>query len=184
MMADDHSLNYSNSTFNIVTVARLAEEKSIDRALRAIKYCIDKGHDITYHVVGSGGMEAKLKEEAISLGLGDRVVFYGEQSNPYRYIKNADLFMLTSYHEAAPMVFDESACLGVPVLATATTSTDEMITEAGAGFVCENTQEGINEKLLYLLNNRDELEKVRLNLKKKSFNNEEIVKKFKEIIEL
>ena len=175
-------VKYDKDSFNIVTVARIAEEKGIERALQAIRFCKYKGFNLKYHLIGSGKLVEMLKKMAKSLEIDEDVFFYGAQDNPYRYMKNADLFMLTSYHEAAPMVFDEASCLALPILATKTTSTDEMVNKSNAGFVCENSQKGINEKLLHILENRDELDKIKQGLLEKSFNNHSSTQKFDEII--
>jgi glycosyltransferase involved in cell wall biosynthesis len=82
----------------------------------------------------------------------------GEQVNPYRYIKNADYFLLPSFHEAAPIVFDEAAILGVPVLATKTLSAVEMIENRRAGFVCENSTEAIYDMLRSVLSSNEKLD--------------------------
>jgi glycosyltransferase involved in cell wall biosynthesis len=87
------------------------------------------------------------------------VRFYGEQTNPYRFMKNADLFLMTSYHEAAPMVIEEAACLQLPVLTARTTSSQDMVADAGIGWVCENTQADINAALLEVVSGR--LDKVK-----------------------
>ena len=97
-------------------------------------------------------------------------------------MKNADLFLLPSYHEAAPMVFDEAACLGVPILATETTSTDEMITESGSGFVCENSQDGIADGLMKVLKNPDSLVEIKKSLQQRQFTNQDKINKVSEVI--
>lgn len=176
-------LEYDKSVFNIVTVARLSPEKGIERALRAIRFCKEKGYKIKYHLVGAGPSEEFLRTEVETLGLTEDVVFYGNQKNPHPYIKNADLFLLPSYHEAAPMVFDEAACLGVPVLATSTTSTDEMILQSGNGFVASNDQDGINDKLLFILENKDQLLQVKRQLSEKEFHNRSQVLQLEKIFQ-
>ncbi len=178
-----NGIAYDQTNFNIVTVARLAKEKGIERALEAISACCKAGHRVMYHIVGDGNKEQFLKDKVIEFGLENNVVFYGNQNNPYPYIKNADLFLLTSYHEAAPMVFDEAACLCVPILATKTTSTDEMIVELGAGFVCDNSQNAINDALLDIITHKEKLIPVTETLRQYSFDNSKSVSNLKRIIE-
>lgn len=175
-------ISYDKSEFNIVTVARLSKEKGIERAIEAVKRCVKKGYQLHYHIVGSGDQAVHLKKLTEDYGLENAVTFYGNQNNPYPYIKNADLFLLPSYHEAAPMVFDEAACLGVPVLATETTSTDEMITESGSGFVCENSQNGIADGLIKVLKNPDSLVEIKKSLNNRQFTNQDKINKVSEII--
>lgn len=181
MLAGD-GIPYDKSEFNIVTVARLSKEKGIERAIEAVKRCVKKGYKLHYHIVGSGDQAEHLKKLTRDYGLENAVTFYGNQNNPYPYMKNADLFLLPSYHEAAPMVFDEAACLGVPVLATETTSTDEMITESGSGFVCENSQNGIADGLMKVLKNPDSLVEIKKSLNNRQFTNQDKINKVSEII--
>lgn len=178
----ERGFSYDGTHFNVVTVARLAEEKGIERAIEAVEYCKSKGLELRYHVVGGGDQEGKLRELVEEKGLSDAVIFYGEQKNPYPYIKGADLFLLPSYHEAAPMVFDEAASLGVPVLATATTSTEDMLERSGYGIVCPNSSEGIKTGLEALLRNRAKLEAVRDRLKTERFSNDEAINNFRKIV--
>ena len=175
-------ISYDKSEFNIVTVARLSKEKGIERAIEAVKRCVKKGYQLHYHIVGSGDQAVPLKKLTEDYGLENAVTFYGNQNNPYPYIKNADLFLLPSYHEAAPMVFDEAACLGVPVLATETTSTDEMITESGSGFVCENSQNGIADGLIKVLKKPDSLIEIKKALQQCQFTNQDKINKVSEVI--
>ncbi len=175
-------ISYDKEYFNIVTVARLSKEKGIERALEAVSECVNRGFKIKYHIVGSGDKETFFKEKAEELGLKNAVEFYGNKQNPYPYIKNADLFLLASYHEAAPMVFDEAACLGVPVLATKTTSTHEMLEVSGYGIVCENEQEDLTNKLSEVLSNPSMLNEIRSKLSKQTFDNNNPVAKLQQII--
>lgn len=181
MLAGD-GIPYDKSEFNVVTVARLSKEKGIERAIEAVKRCVKKGYKLHYHIVGSGDQAVYLKKLTEDYGLENVITFYGNQSNPYPYMKNADLFLLPSYHEAAPMVFDEAACLGVPILATETTSTDEMITESGSGFVCENSQDGIADGLMKVLKNPDSLVEIKKSLQQRQFTNQDKINKVSEVI--
>lgn len=181
MLAGD-GIDYGNDVLNIVTVARLSQEKGIERALEAVRVCVEQGYHVQYHIIGAGDREAFLKNKVKDCGLENIVLFHGNKTNPYPYIKGASLFLLTSYHEAAPMVFDEAACLGVPVLATQTTSTDEMIIQENAGFVCDNSQEAITQTLLEILAEPSSLETIARQLQEKQFSNEKAVEQFDKII--
>lgn len=83
------------------------------------------------------------------------MILHGEQKNPYRYLKNAKLFLLPSYHEAAPMVFGEASCLGIPILSTETTSAIEMVENQGAGWVCKTDDKSLLQKMKNVLHDLD-----------------------------
>ncbi len=156
-LADEDPIIYSPDCFNIVTVARLSHEKGIERALKGVAEAVRRGLPVKYHIVGGGAMAQSLRMLASELGIEDSAVFYGEQSNPYRYMKNADLFLLPSYHEAAPMVIDEARCLALPVLTTRTTSSKDMVTDMGCGYVCGNSEDEIVNAICDAAKNRSEV---------------------------
>ena len=154
-MSRENPVTYNNEYVNIILVARLSTEKGIERAIVALKSVKDKGLKAKLHIVGDGGLKDPLNELCMELGISGDVTFYGGQSNPYRYMKNADFLLIPSFHEAAPLVIDEALCLGIPVLSTKTTSSEDMILQRRCGWVCDNTQEAINEELYNVVADRD-----------------------------
>lgn len=182
-LAEDAPVAYDPAVCNVVMVSRLAHEKGIERAIEAVKHCENNGVSVMLHVVGGGPMRQALQETAGTMGLSATVRFYGEQSNPYRYLRNADLFLMTSYHEAAPMVIEEANCLGIPILTTRTTSSEEMVTRRECGWVCDNTQQGINEALLNVARDAAALKQKRTRLQNRTLDNAEAIRQFTALIE-
>lgn len=170
---------YDIAHINMVTVSRLSQEKGILRALGCVAELINEGYKIRWHIIGDGKERILIENEISRLRMGNAVFLYGNQENPYRYMVNADFFLLPSYHEAAPMVFDEAKCLGLPILTTDTTSTKEMVEDCNAGWVCENSTEGVQTKLEHILNHLNELEAVKVGLKKQEFSNKQALEQFK-----
>lgn len=142
-MAEDNPVEYTHQ-YNFVTVARLGEEKGLLRCVPVFVELHNQGKDVSWTIVGSGPQKQYLKAEISKYGAEDYITLAGEHRNGYRYIKNADCFLLPSFHEAAPMVYDEAACLGVPIVTTQTLSAIEMVEKRGIGIVCANTQDGIS----------------------------------------
>ena len=159
--AAQNPMDFGEGWIHGILVARLAHEKGIERAIAAVDYVRGRGLRMKLHLVGSGGMEQQLRQQVRQLDLEDRVIFYGEQARPYPYMAAADLLLLTSYHEAAPMVIDEAVCLDVPVLTVRTTSSEDMVTDRGAGWVCDNDQGALNRALEEILTNPDALKTVK-----------------------
>ena len=50
--------------------------------------------------------------------LNEEVIFSGSQSNPYGYMKKAELLILSSFSEALPMVCLEAMSLGITIVST------------------------------------------------------------------
>ena len=62
--------------------------------------------------------EQQMKALATELDIADRVIFAGFHKNPYPWIKNAELFAMSSDSEGLPTVLIESLILGTPVVST------------------------------------------------------------------
>ena len=182
-LSNQDTVEYGSDALNIVCVARLSAAKGIDRAISAVASVISRGISVKLHIVGGGNMADELKRTVDERGLSEHVRFYGEQANPYRFMKNADLFLLTSHHEAAPMVIDEAYVLGVPTLTVRTTSSDEMVTARKCGWVCENDQASLDKMLYEVLRDPYILYNEKETLKKRVVNNDQAISQFISAIE-
>lgn len=69
-------------------------------------------------LVGDGGLKADMVGLVEQLGISDRVIFTGFQANPYPYIRQARLMLLSSVFEGFGIVIAEALALGVPVIST------------------------------------------------------------------
>ena len=136
----DDMVKFDDRFINIVLIARLSSEKGILRAIEALAR--SERPDIHYHIIGDGPQKEEIAQLIRRHQLESRVIMLGEQRDPYQYLYHADWLLVPSFHEAAPMVFDEAKLMGIQVIATATTSADEMIS-CQHGIVCENSTEGI-----------------------------------------
>ena len=131
---------FDKNNINVILIARLSGEKGIPRAIEALA---QSGRaDIHHYIVGDGPQREKIESLIGQYQLHSRVTMLGEQRDPYRYLYHADWLLVPSFHEAAPMVFDEAKLMGVKVIATNTTSAEEMI-GCEYGIVCENSTDGI-----------------------------------------
>lgn len=96
---------------HIVSVGRLEHQKGFDILIHAFKLFHDQVPDSHLHILGEGSLNADLSGLAASLNIADHVHFRGFQENPYPYMKNADLFVLSSRFEGFPNVLLEAlAC--------------------------------------------------------------------------
>ena len=141
----------TEGVLNILTAARISEEKGIFRMLPIFAQMKKKGLKFVWRVAGAGSLLKDAVAERDRLELSDCVRFLGMLDNPYPYFRSSDLLLVPSYDEAAPMVFGEAAFFGLPILTTDTTSARELVGNKGFGYVCENTDEAIRDELEKLL---------------------------------
>ncbi len=140
-MADESPVTYQKKT--VVTVARLSPEKGLLRCVPLFARLRDEGAEFEWHIVGAGSLQKQLESAIEEHAMQAHVLLEGEQTNPYRYIKNADYLLLPSFHEAAPMVFDEAMTLSVPILTTNTLSAVELVEARAVGQVCNGDDEAL-----------------------------------------
>ena len=174
-LADKDPVTYDKAVINLITVARIAVEKGHDRTLKALTRLKNEGYRFVWHIVGGADKEreAEFNRMIIQSGMNDYVIMHGDQENPYRFMKNADFLLVPSYHEAAPMVFAEAECLGVPVVTTKTTSAVELVQDKGIGIVCDNNDEDIYNTIRHILDDPCQISEIKNNMiGKQSLNND------------
>ena len=181
-MAESAPVSLQADKINIVTVARLGKEKGVERALRVIAGLGKLKEILHYYVIGDGVLMPVLRRIIQEENLNSCVTLCGAQINPYGYMKAADLLLIPSYSEAAPLVIGEAACLGTPILSTETSSAREMIEKTGYGWVCENSEEAMQEALQRLLADTSVLDEKKLALTDREFGNEAAVSQFEKLI--
>ncbi len=156
--AEEYIACYDKGSFNIFVSARLSPEKGVLRAIKAVSGLRSEGFNVKLYVAGDGAQ--RQEAEALSAKLGAETVFLGMLENPYPYFKDADLLLVPSYNEAAPMVYAEAMCFGTPILTTDTTSARELVENFGGGKVCGNTDRDIEDALRRIItDNASEIKK-------------------------
>lgn len=178
-LAEAASVSLDPGKINIVTVSRLGKEKGVDRALRAIAGMGSLKERIHYYIIGDGAEKASVLEALERDELQSCVTLCGQLENPYGYMQAADLLLIPSRSEAAPLVIGEAACLGTPVLSAKTSSAPEMIRDTGFGWVCENNEAAMTEALIKLIVNPEQLSSVSQKLAHQAFSNGEAVTQFR-----
>lgn len=103
--------------FRIVAVGRLIKAKGFDVLIQALSIA-RKTEDIKLVIVGDGPERANLEKSINQLGLVDDVMLVGYQPNPYPYIYNSDLFVLSSRWEGYVNTVIEAMALNVDVVMT------------------------------------------------------------------
>jgi glycosyltransferase involved in cell wall biosynthesis len=102
----------------IISCGRLTVQKGQWHLLRAFKGLLSQIPSARLIILGDGELRQSLTDLARSLGIEDRVILPGYQSNPFKYLSRASLFVLPSLWEGFGYVLVESMVLGLPVIST------------------------------------------------------------------
>ena len=159
----DESFSYGDDRFVMLSVGRLTSPKQYPRFLDVLARLRRDGYDFSWHILGVGAEYDSISRKIGELGLGDCVFLDGVTENPYKYMKNCDLFVLPSGWEGFPTVTVEAKILGCPVLATDVSGVREQMIHGETGWIVENSEEGLYSGLRHLLDTPALIEKLRSN---------------------
>lgn len=111
---------YLHNNVKIITLGRLCWEKHIEDVPLIARRLIDFGVHFKWYIIGDGAKKEEIKALIEEKDVADNVVMLGSQSNPYPYVKYADIMMHTSHIEAHCITILEAMALKLPVVATRT----------------------------------------------------------------
>jgi glycosyltransferase involved in cell wall biosynthesis len=120
----------------VVAAGRLAEAKNYPLLIDAFAMLREQ-MPASLFILGKGDAEPALRERIQARGLGDVVHLCGFQSNPWKYIARADVFALTSHYEGFGNVVVEAMACGVPVVATSSPGTRDIVSSGADGLLVE-----------------------------------------------
>lgn len=190
-MLDDEAIRqkaanspYTGDALHIVSVGRLAPEKHFENIIPAAKTLRETGINFTWHIVGEGPERTRLESLIAENGLKDHVVLEGSKSNPYPYIKYADVFVHPSYVESQGLTVLEAMTLGVPCVVTKSLGPCEFIEDGVNGLLTEQAQESLTEKVLAILNDKELYQHIKENAKcPEQFRPDQVMKQIEALID-
>jgi glycosyltransferase involved in cell wall biosynthesis len=118
----------------IVAAGRLADAKNYPLLIDAIAK-LRESIPARLCILGQGELEPVLRRQVAERGLESAVTFLGFQPNPWKFIAQADVFALSSHYEGFGNVLIESMALGVPVVATASAGTRDIVEPERSGLL-------------------------------------------------
>lgn len=110
----------------VVAAGRLADAKNYPLLIEAMAL-VRQQVDARLVILGQGEREPALRALVTARGLSDAVHFAGFQENPWKFIARATVFALTSRYEGFGNVLIEAAACGVPLVATASPGTRDIV---------------------------------------------------------
>jgi len=176
--------SFDDKTFSFVAVGSLSPVKGYDLLIKAASIVKNIGKKFKVHIIGKGTEEERLKKLANRLDLSNTVLFHGYQKNPFSYIKNGNVFVMTSVSEALPSVLCEAIIIGKPILITNTAGCREVIEYGKYGMMTDRNANALADQMSAFIDNDIMIEKYEQLSKKrrKIFANNKILEQFYDII--
>ena len=126
---------FGGKTHVIAAVGRLTYAKGYPHLLGAFRMLLEE-RKARLVIVGDGDLEGELVRMSKEMGIQDSVSFMGFRKNPFKYVRGADIFVLSSVFEGFPNVLVEAMACGTPVISTDCRSgPSEIITDGVSGLL-------------------------------------------------
>ena len=136
-------LRLKKKDFCILTISRIAQEKSIDRLIINHKKLLEKYPNIKFIIVGDGPDLDKLKNLTKKLKVDDSVIFTGKIAfnNVPLYYQLGDIFVTASKSETQGLTVVEALSASVPVVAVNDESFRNSVIDDYNGYLFDTDEE-------------------------------------------
>jgi glycosyltransferase involved in cell wall biosynthesis len=120
----------------IVTAGRLAHAKNLPLLVESLERL---SHRVPFRawILGQGELEGELRQMLARSSIADRVTLFGFQPNPWKFMARGDVFVLTSRYEGFGNVLIEAMATRLPVVATASYGTRDIVKHGQNGLLVE-----------------------------------------------
>lgn len=174
-------VSFDKNQLNLISVGRLDYSKNYLMLLNVAKHLIDDGYKFKVYIVGDGEENVTLQKAIINLKMEKHFILLGRKDNPYPYVKNSDLFLLSSRYEGLPTVIIEALILHIPCISTEVAGIYEILNNS-FGVITKNTENDFYLNLKHLLDNPQKIIEMKENLSNYKYNNNIIIDKIKNIL--
>lgn len=155
--------------FNVTTISRLAPVKGIDIIPFVAAAIKARGEDVHFYIVGDGSERKHIEELILSNGVSESVNLVGYRTNPYPYLKNADIYLSTSISEGMPLSFCEAMAFGKPIVASRTAGSMYLLDES-IGIIVDRTIDSFVDAICSLIHNKIKRQKMGIFARERSLN--------------
>lgn len=178
-------VKFDSKTFNIISVGRFVELKGYIRLIEIIKLLINDKLNVHLYLIGSGELEEEYRKVISQNGLKENVTILGYKDNPYKYVRQCDLFVCSSYKEGYSSTVIESLLVGTPVITTLCSGMHELLGNNEYGMITENSKEGLYKGIKRILTEIGLLDRLKQKAieRGKMFSTADTVKAVEEILD-
>ena len=125
----------SSKQNRIISVARLYPQKNQKMMIEAFAKIADEFPDWQLVIFGEGPLRAELESLVSSFKLEGRVLLPGRTEHVIEELRKSKIFCLSSDYEGMSNSMIEAICVGLPVVSTKVSGTEELVTNGVDGFL-------------------------------------------------
>lgn len=119
----------------IINIGRLSPQKNHKMLIDAFAI-VSKSHpDYKLHIYGEGEIHSEISNYISQKGLSDKVILKGRCNNMEDILPHAEIFVLSSDYEGMSNALVEAMYVGIPVVTTSVSGTEELIANGKNGYI-------------------------------------------------
>jgi len=126
----------------IISMGRLVPQKGFQYLIEGFKKVSEKFSESILVILGEGKLKGELEKLIEKLNLKEKVFLLGFQKNPFKFLKNSSLFVLSSIYEGFSNVLIEAMACSLPVISTDCPSGPKEILDPDCNFQVEKMKLG------------------------------------------
>ena len=176
----DFDDNYKG--IKIITVGRLSKEKGQDLAIKALSKLKKDRYDVKWYCIGDGNSRREFERLIKEYNLEGDFLLLGSTSNPYPYIKNADIYVQTSRHEGYCLTLAEAKALNKPIVTTDFIGAYEQIKNNENGIIVSCNENDLADAIRRLINEKEICSKFSNKLREEKIDTTNEIKKLLDYI--
>ncbi|HHD2753005.1 TPA: glycosyltransferase [Clostridium perfringens] len=128
---------FNNANPVFIAIGRVEKVKGHDLLIEAHKKLINDGFKHNIAILGIGQEMDCLEKLVNENSLENSFKFLGFKSNPYKYLKKADFYIMPSRYEGYPLSLCEAIALEKPIIATDFESAKDILKDGKLGLIAE-----------------------------------------------
>lgn len=144
---------YEKEDFNILAIGSHIPVKNYKTLLQACLILKQENTNFKLYILGEGVLRSEHQKFINENDLCDVVKLQGFVENPYPYIKECDLFVMTSIAEGLPTALSEALVFGKATIATNSPGCREVIGNGKYGLMVENNEKEISNSIKKMIEN-------------------------------
>ena len=150
---------FKKNKLKLITIGRLVDQKDHFTLIKSINLL--KNKKIQLLIIGKGLNHKKMQDYIFKNKLSKIIKIISFQKNPYKYLKLADVFLLTSRFEGLPNVLLEAQCLKKYIISTnCPTGPKEILLNGTLGDLIKvGDYKNLSKKIIFYIKNKNKFKK-------------------------
>ncbi|WP_430790447.1 glycosyltransferase family 4 protein [Virgibacillus flavescens] len=165
---DTKELAAFSKTIRLVFVGELNQNKNVMTALGSVLRLKEKGFDVRFDIIGTGPLENEIKTYIKTKHIRSNVTLHGYVNDKNRLLamyREADIFLMPSFHETFGLVYIEAMTQGLPVIYSRGQGIDGYFEEGEVGYaVNPASSEDISRKIETIMDNYEAMNQQVINV--------------------